>query len=817
MAEKVGSPYRSSNSGELSPEAGGRVDVKQFYSAGLRFKNVEPVPLSGFRGMAGSFDLGPVRGRVAPLAQNSIVVTPGPWSGAQVIWQANVAGKVVAVDCAILVSTVGVHQVQAQVLVGVTWVNLSSPITAGTNARAITMAAGPRKGLNAAAVRLLVIFSAAATITTGAVTILTETDIQDAPRYDAMRHDSGARYALSLQAQFLDIFEDDVFVGGSYLPSVAPSVLPFVDFYSENATIGIAQNSIETLRVRRGGNSFEWVRDLWPFTGIPKVDLGGVYPKINDVWDVQITFTGSPLVSLSLTVNGENTAGIPFINTANVPVAIDALVDVALMATKIKTALEALPSLGATVTVVVGAVSGQTRTVNITFGGALSGSEYQLNSTITNTAAAAALASHVVIGKTTFELLLSPTRGYAGVFGFSQDRQALGDIKAIPAVVLFSQGGEYFTLNIEAAGASAARADKLRGGQVSERVLGFAEATYFLIGTDRKIYFASNRTINKTDPLNYIECSDVGMVPNCLMVKLENTVYYVGTNPEADPPRGSQILSFEYSTIDTNFRATPEHIFASHLIDGLIRSKGQKSASKLAASKIWVLRDDGRLVAGCIIKTQGVLGYCEWILADGGQAREIHVDAGNDLRMAVLRGSELRHERQDYSTLFQASVRMTPDLAGVIRGLNFLEGRDVWAEVEGRILGPFTVKAGTVDLGDAYVGPVLLGLWQAPLWESMPRVMITRNDEIVRRPGRVHGIRANVIDTTSIAIGANNQPPEDVPLTSTQDAVNGPVDGKSTSVLRVGIPGFVMGTTGVITQTRPGRLHVRDLEFQEKL
>lgn len=817
MAEKVGSPYRSANSGELSPEAGGRHDVKQFYSSGLRFKNVEPVPLSGFRGMAGSFDLGPVRGRVAALAQSGVVATPGPWTGTQVIWQANVTGKVVAIDCAVLVATVAEHQVQAQILVGALWVNLGHSVTVGTNARAITMAIGPMQGITATAVRLLATLSASASITTGTVIVLTETDTQDAPRYDAMRHDSGARYALSLQAQFLDIFEDDIFVGGVYLPSVAATVLPYVDFYSENATIGIAQNSIETLRVRRGGNSFEWVRDLWPFTGIPKVDLGGVYPKIDDVWDVQVTFTASPLVSLSLSVNGENTAGIPFVNTSNVAVAIDGAVDVSLMATKLKTALEALPSLGATVTVVVSAVVGQTRTVNITFGGALSGKEYQLNSTVTNTASAAALASHVTIGKTTFEPLMSATRGYAGVFGFSQDRQALGDVKALPPVVLFSQGGEYFTLNIEASGASAARADKLRGGQVSERVLGFAEATYFLVFTNLKVYFASNRTINKTDPLNFIETSDVGLVPNCLAVKLENTVYYVGTNPEADPPRGSQVLSFAYSQIDTSFNATPEHIFASHLIDGLVRAKGQKSASKLSASKLWLLRDDGRLIAGCIIKTQNVLGYCEWILADSGVAREIHVDTGNDLRMAVLRDGKLRHERQDYATLFQATMRMTPDLAGVIRGLEFLEGHEVWAEVEGRILGPFTVNAGTIDLGDAYAGPVLVGLWQPPLWESMARIMITRNDEIVRRPGRIHGIRANVINTTSIAIGANGQPPENVPMTTTQDAVDRPIDGKTTSVLRVGIPGFVMGTTGVITQTRPGSLHVRDLEFQEKL
>ncbi len=109
MVAGPGSPYRSANAGELSPEAAGRADVKQFYSAGLRFKNVEPVPLSGFRDMGGSRDTGPVRGRVSTLAQTNVVVTAGPHATLATIWQADVAGNVCAIDCAALVASVGTH------------------------------------------------------------------------------------------------------------------------------------------------------------------------------------------------------------------------------------------------------------------------------------------------------------------------------------------------------------------------------------------------------------------------------------------------------------------------------------------------------------------------------------------------------------------------------------------------------------------------------------------------------------------------------------------------------------------------------------
>jgi hypothetical protein len=49
------------NAGELSEDLSGRVDIKQYYSAGLRFLNIEPVAQSGFRNLPGtrrrSFDL----------------------------------------------------------------------------------------------------------------------------------------------------------------------------------------------------------------------------------------------------------------------------------------------------------------------------------------------------------------------------------------------------------------------------------------------------------------------------------------------------------------------------------------------------------------------------------------------------------------------------------------------------------------------------------------------------------------------------------------------------------------------------------------
>jgi hypothetical protein len=816
MVARGGSPFRSANAGELSREAGGRPDLKQYYSGGLRYKNIEPVPISGFRRMAGSLDNGEVRGRVAVMSLSAVTVTPGPFAVTTVIWQATLAGRVAAIDFDALLASVGEHEVQAEVLVSGTWKPFGAMVTAGTAARKISVAVAPGAAVLCTGVRIKGYFVSSATIGLGGVTVLTETTPQDAPRYSSVRHDSGSRYLFSAQVQFMDVFEDDVFMAGVYLPELSAAVLPNLNFYAENATVGLAEKTLQTLRARRGGSSFEWVRDLWPYSGIPTVDLGGTYAKTDDKWEVQVKWSGTPFVYITLSVDGETTTGIPFVDAGGTPVAI-ASSDNTKTALNIKTALEGLPSLGGTITVAIVTLSGSSKRIDLTFGGNLSGDEYQVNTDVTNTTEAAALSYHVQSGKTDFEPLISSTRGWPGVFGFVQDRLAYGDIAAVPPASAMSAAGDYFNLNIEAAGNGAARLDKLRAGQVSERVLAYAESTYALVFTDKAVHFASNRTITKNDPLNFVRTSTAGIPPNCAPCNLENKIYYPGLDPKSDPPSAHQVLSLTYSEIGTSFDATPEHILASHLIDGVIRSCGQTASSKSDAARMWMLREDGRVVVGNVIQSQDVLGYCEWVVAADGAAVELHVDAANEVRLAVRRNGRLRHERLDRATFFQAAITRTADLAGVVRELEHLEGQEVWAKVDGYVLGPFTVVAGSLALGDSYGSPVEIGLWQAPVFECMPKWYINRNDEVIERPGRIHSAHVRVLDTQSLAIGANGQPPRDVPLADAGDPVDAPMPVKTKTVSVSGLEGHVVGTTLVITQVKPGELQVRDYSTEEKL
>lgn len=819
MTIKGGTRQSSCNAGELDRLLAGRVDIKQYYSGGLSYANIEPVPQSGFRDMGGTWDIGPVRGRVSGFAPTGVTNNYGPHTGTHTVWACNVDRAVTAVHIAGLRVDTGVHTVRVEMQISGLWVQIGAELTIGITAKTRTFAAKPGNTIAATAIRIRVTFASAATVMLDGVTLLTEAPDKDIPRYASLRHDSGERYFLSLQPRFLDIYKDDQFTAGIWLPAVTANVQPSVDFYCENATIGLFQRSMRTQRIRRSGSAQEWTVDEWPYDGIPTADLGGVYSKTSDKWEVFLRWTEefADQLYLVLSVDGESIPAVPLRDGSGNPTAGIGSGNWFNFAEELQSELRTLPSLNNGVTVSVLVTSGVSVRLTITFGGTLSGSEYDVTALVTSSAAVSALPVHVDYGKTEFEPLFSSGRGWPGVAGLVQDRIAYGDIQAEPGALAISQAAEYFNLNIEAQGANAARLDRLRAGQTAERILAIKDAAYLLVFTDQSVHFAANRTITRTDPLNFTITSETGIVANTEPVDLEGKIYFVARNDDDEAQDGNQILSLSYDELISKFDAAPESLLASHLVRRITRTKRQKSGSDTDASRMWLLRSDGLLVAAQVIRSQEILGLCRWYAAASGIIREIEVDQRNRLHLCVKRGEQLRHERLDPALILQATIITTCDLSGGVSGLELHEGQEVWAVAEGYTLGPFTVSGGAINLGDSYIGPIQVGLFQPPRYESMPRWRILPNDEIVKRPGRIHTALIDVIDTTSIAVGANDQPPQDISLARIGDPADAPTPAANRKLLISGLLGMKDGTTLVITQTRPGRLQVRDFVIEEKL
>lgn len=693
MARQSGPLKSSCNSGEFSPDLKGKVTLKQYYNAGLQFKNVEPVPQSGFRLMPG--------------------------------------------------------------------------------------------------------------------TALVESARSGSVRHVTLPVDSSLSYTLIFSPGWCDIYRNDrVNVAHVEVSAITSANLPELEFYAEANTVGIFHEDLETVRmVRDGSDDTVWNVDLWPYAKIPDVDLGGSYAKTNDIWKIYVRWSENLTPTFGFTVNGESTPGI----SLGTPINVSTNTDWNNLAAAIASALEALPSLGTTVTVTQ-ATNDSYKEFTVTFSGNLAGAEYQLDAQCVNSAAVSVLSYHIQFGETEGEPLISSSAGWFAGMGLAQDRAVYFGPKARRAAIAMSKSGEYFDLAIDAAGDAAARLEALRS-QTSERILSVYEDTYLLALTDAAVWFASNRTIKKGEPVNWVRSSSNAVEPHVPPFDMEGRIYYVSGNNsgEDDQDQGQTLQSMAYDDGLSKYPTKPEHLLSTHLVDRIKGAALQKKVARNDAARWWLRRSDGRLICAMVIKDQDIMALVEWIPAAGGAVKGLSVDGQNQVWLTVDRGGVLSHEvmEEQEINLFHGARRGSTDLAGSFSGLDLWEGKEVWARADGYILGPFTVSGGAIDLGDPY-SDVIAGLWQPPVHESMPYYRLLPNDEILLRPGRIHSVDLNLIDTESVAIGANGSTPKNVSLLKTTDPVDAPLPAKTDLFSVIGIPGHVVGPTVVITQTRPGKLRVRD-------
>ncbi|MBY2992495.1 hypothetical protein HF272_13755 [Rhizobium leguminosarum] len=612
-------------------------------------------------------------------------------------------------------------------------------------------------------------------------------------------------YVLVFTVGRVDIWRNDgVKVANVAIAQITAVMVPDLGFYAEADTVGVFHPDLNSglgLRILRdASNDAIWTYDAWPFTDIPKVDLGGTYPQTVDRWDISVRWANSaPALALSCTVDGANAASVTLAVAPGSSTGAhwDAL------AAALAVSLSALPGFSSGVGVSrIGFTSGFA-VLSVVFDGPLKGSEYEVGAQVVNTSDASALVSHIVIGKTEGEGLVSATRGGFAGMELYQDRAVYYGPKARPSSLAQSQPGEYFNLNIESQADNGPRLDALRS-QTSETIRFVLDNTYLVVLTDQAEWFASNRTVSRNEPMNFVRASEIGVKKNCRPVILEGDVYFMSKD-------GGVLYSISYDAVSTTYVPSPQNDLNKDLVAGVRRQAVQRKIGSTTSNRLWELREDGRLICLVVNKTQEILAACEWPVAGGGLVKEIAVDGQEQVWVTVDRNGEISEEMLEEAgtTLLQSGIDLTTDLTGYVFGLSRFNGRQVWAEIDGDVLGPFTVDAGFIATG-APAAAARVGLWSPPIYESMPYVQVLPDDSVVRRPGSVKAAKLYLIDTTSIAIGANGQAAKNVPLNRMSDdlAVRGSGFTGHHSVL--GLKGATMDPTFVITQTRPGRLRVRD-------
>jgi len=637
-------------------------------------------------------------------------------------------------------------------------------------------------------------------------------------RKGVLRVDGSLSYILHFTVGEIRVYRNAVTKVATIAAAwVTGDVLPEISFFGEANTFGVWHESwpIAKRIFRDPANDSIWTVDNWPYEDVPEVDLGGVYPTTDDYWSLYIRWSSVPVaLAISVTVDGNTTSAVRLVNGSNAIIAPGSATaaDWHNLATLLRPLIRGLPGLNNDVDIQYDPAqdAGAYRAFNIVFHDSLAGREYQVDANIVNTSEASVIASHIEIGQTEGEPLISVARGgFSGMEVF-QDRAIYYAPKAKRAAVAMSEAGEYFNLNIKDQADTGARLEALRT-ITSERILHIVESKYLLAFTDQAEWFASNRTIERNTPLNWVRTTENGARPNCRPVILEGFVWYVNKD-------GSMLFSTSYDDVSTSFLADPESLLATHLIYGIKRKCVQKKIGSNNVARLWMLRDDGRLICAIVIKSQEILAMVEWIPAGGGLVKEIVVDGQERVQITVQRGSAISEELLEEASvnLFHSSLTVMTDLAGEASGLGVFEGKTVWARINGYILGPFTVTAGKIQTGEA-AASAQVGLWQPPNFESMPFVKVLPNNEILNRPGRCHTVILGLIDTESVAVGANGSPPKNVPLQRATDDLSQSPEPVTRNVTVSGIDGVVEGPTVRITQTRPGMLTLRDYVVGAKL
>jgi hypothetical protein len=816
MVARPGPIQQSMNAGELSPDAHGRIDVKQYYSAAAAMRNVEAKPQGGFRLQPRSL----FRGKAGRLATRQATTTLGAPTGAitagTVILTADLGANAAlcGADITIQASAVVADGVKLQVQdASLAWSDVSLVFDVGTASISRRFCLPPGAPVTGRRVRLIA--AASVTITAATITPLVETRTLVA-RHFAFSFSVAQVYRHVVTAGHVDIWRDGVFVGAAANPYTAPQI-PDLKQVQRLASEIFWHQEVAPYEVRRQGSDHEWSSGSVAFMNIPEVDLGGTYSSVTEIWNIHFSWdsgkTATYLESFVVTINGEDTA--LFSPTRNVGAGYTSQTDWPVDIPTLKGLIEALAAVapGIIITVARDAINGATLAVEFA-GSGNAGEQFVVTAKcVTNSGAAAANTSRTRRGKRGGEAIFSPSRGYPLTGKYFQNRLLMGGFQSKEGAWVESRTGEYFDLNAELETAASAIVLNL-DVDGAERIVHFHEGRHLLIFSDSGHYFVSTAVHNRLQPMSVVKSSGVGAAQNIPIVETEQQILYV------DKTR-SRVMATNYSDVSQRYDEQPISLLASHLMVGLNGAALRRGNSDLDADRYYLTRDDGVLVVGGLLRNQDVTGFTRW--ETDGYVRSVAVDLTGTTTLLIERtvngAQELFLEELTPTVFLDAAVTITQASSVTVSGLAMHEGATVWAVADGYTEGPFTVTGGAITLPRAATS-IIVGRWtapRAPLWRSLPLLRQIGERQVVRRPMRSHTARIWCNSVSSIAVGANGRPVRDQPLWGAGDDADGPPVPFS-GLLTVGaMRGFSDTGQLEITQVRPGWLDIRDVTQEARI
>lgn len=641
------------------------------------------------------------------------------------------------------------------------------------------------------------IANASTTFYLGDVLFWTESAAPSPVRVRSFDYNETLTYDTVLTAGNIDVYLNGARCAAIPTPYIGSQIATLKQVQQLDAMILFHQD-VQPQRIMHQGTPTEWNIDPAPFVNIPNYDFGLNYTNGAPAqWVLEfIGFDAGTIptggASYVVDVNGQDSPSIQqsptdFTGTANA----------------LQTAILALPGVSPGVTVVQDAVDLQKFTV--TFAGAGNeGDAWAVSGRVVDKADAAITAAHTVQGILGGEPVISTTRGWPKCGAFYGARLLLGGLLSVPNSILTSEVGNFYELNTELVAATAPMLIPLdTAGSETIRDIHLGRTLFFF--TDQAQYWLYANALDRTVPPVIVMAGRNGIGDGLSPVENESSTVYPHSSASA-------LFELDFDFSRQNYSSSNMSVMSADLVQDIIDMALRKLTGSTDNTDLYAVCANGSAVSLSLLREEGITSFAP-VVTDG-QFLAVNVNNARQVLFATVRtvaGQSVQFfEAIEDGLLVDQAVSVTLGAPGtVVTGLSDLEGATVWAIADSYVQGPFVVTGGAITLGFAAT-QVTVGRWTALDVRTLPQPQDVAPETVVRRPMRVHTVRLKVLASSSVAIGANGEPAEDVGLMRFGGLTDvapmlAPFTGE---VIAEGLVGFSDDGTVQITQLKPGLLTV---------
>lgn len=570
------------------------------------------------------------------------------------------------------------------------------------------------------------------------------------------------------------------------------------------------------LEFSRLGTSVEWSLSAVPFRNIPNYDFGDVVygNAVPAQWQIDFFNFDAGTTSIPLPTGG-----------ASYTISVNGVASPAIQqpgggvwtgtAAALEAAILAIPGVNPGVTVVQDGATPSKFTITFT-GSGNEGDGWAVSGLAIDKSDAAITAAHLTVGLLGGEPILSPSRGYPGCGVFYGGRLLLGGFKGVPNAVLCSESGDYFNLDTRLVAASAPFLIPIDTDGAAT-ILDLHKGRTLDIFTDAGEYWLSGAALDRTVTPVIVLATTEGIAPTVTPAENEGSTIFCGS-------MGGALFEFKFDYSEQNYTSSNMSVESSSLVKGVVDNCIRRLTGSTDVNELYAIRGDGLGFMVNLLREQEITSYAR--ITTDGSLLAVNVNGRFEVSYATQRqlaGAPAQFlERVESGLLLDCAEDHAVAGDGVtVSGLASFEGVEVWAVVAGYVQGPYTISGGALTLGFSMPAgtTATVGRWTPPVVATLPQPRDVAPRTVVRRPARVHTVRLTVVNTTSVAIGANGGPLYDVPIYRLDGPADvAPLNAPYTGHLVMeGLQGFSEDAIVVISQLRPGLLTVTGVTVEVDL